>query len=198
MILNDLTVAIIAGGKSSRFGEPKSWATFNGKSMIDYAISLSMQLSDKVIIINGKTLDYSPLGILTIEDEILNCGPIGGLYTALKNATTEKILIMPVDMPFLNKTIYLELLKHQNGNKPVISSSHNGLEPLVSVWSKNNLSVIGEFIQKNQFSLRKPIKALNSIVVNLPGKMENYPAQCFVNINYKEDLSSLNHIALAG
>jgi len=191
MKFNDLTVAIIAGGKSSRFGEPKSWAMFNGKRLIEYAIDLSSQLADQVFIVNGKSLNYSHLGISTIEDEITDCGPIGGLYTALLKASTEQVIIMPVDMPYLNKLFYNELLKHSDKNRPVIACSHSGMEPLVSVWCKENLSVIKSFIDKNQYSLRGPIKALDGIFVDLPNEMGNYPEECFININYKEDLKKI-------
>lgn len=198
MIFNDLTVAIIAGGKSIRFGEPKSWAKFRGKRLIEYAVDLSIQLADDVFIVNGKTLDYSHLGITTIEDEITDCGPIGGLYTALKKASTEKVIIMPVDMPYLNELIYRELLKHSDKTRPVIACSHSGMEPLVSVWYKDNLSVIKSCINKNQFSLRGLTKALDAILVDLPKTMDNYQDECFININYKEDLKKTTQVAKAG
>lgn len=197
MIVKDTTVAIIAGGKSSRYGEPKSWAMFREKRLIDYAIDLGRQLSDKIFIVNGKTLDYSHLGITTIEDEISECGPIGGLHIALKKASTEKIIIMPVDMPYLNKQVYEKLLINADKNRPIIACSHNGIEPLVSVWYKENLSVINSFIDNNQFSLRKPIEALNGISVDLPTIMDNYVSEYFININYKKDLEKIIQIKQA-
>ncbi len=198
MTSDDPTVAIIAGGKSRRFGEPKPWASLNGKRLIEYAIDLSTQLSDKVFIINGKTLDYSHLGITTIEDEIKDCGPIGGLYTALKYAKTENIIIMPVDMPYLNAHVYKELLKHLDKTRPVIACSGTGMEPLVSIWHKENILVIKSIINKNQFSLRTPIKALNAIVVDLPKEMTNYSEDYFININYKDDLKKIKQVTEAG
>jgi len=191
MIFNDLTVAIIAGGKSSRFGEPKSWAKFRGKRLIEYAVNLGTQLADKVFIVNGKTLDYSHLGVTTIEDEITDCGPIGGLFTALLKASTDKVIIMPVDMPYLNELIYRELLKLSDNVRPVIARSHSGIEPLVSVWYKDNLPVIMNCINKNQFSLHGPIRALDAVFVDLPKKMNNYQDEYFININYKEDLKKI-------
>ena len=198
MIFNDLTVAIIAGGKSSRFGEPKSWAKFRGKRLIEYAVNLGTQLANEVFIVNGKSLDYSHLGITTIEDEITECGPIGGLYTALLKASTDKVIIMPVDMPYLNERIYCELLKHSDKVRPVIARSHSGMEPLVSVWHKENISVIKSFVNKNQFSLHGPIRALDAVFVDLPKKMKNYQDDYFTNINYKEDLKKITQVNKAG
>lgn len=198
MKFNDLSVAIIAGGKSIRFGEPKSWAKFRGRRLIEYAVELGVQLADDVFIVNGKTLDYSHLGISTIEDIITDCGPIGGLYTALLKSAKEKVLVMPVDMPYLNRGIYYELLKHSDEAKPLIACSDSGMEPLVSIWYKENLSLLKSFIDKKRFSLREPIKALDAVLVDLPQKMTNYQDKYFININYKEDLKKIAQIIKTG
>jgi len=190
MITNNLSVAIIAGGKSNRFGEPKSWAKFRGKRLIEYAIDLGRQLSDEVFIINGKSLDYSHLGIATIEDIIVDCGPIGGLYSALCHTSAEFVATMPVDMPLLPPEIYEVLFSKIIADRPVVARSGSGLEPLVAIWPQNALSVVEEFIQQKKYSLRNPLQKLQAIEVNIPAEMERFKEEYFLNINYKEDLES--------
>lgn len=58
-----LTVAIIAGGKSNRFGSPKAQALFNKKPLIDYAVKLAKSISEQVIIVNGNNLSFYESGI---------------------------------------------------------------------------------------------------------------------------------------
>ncbi len=198
MKFSSITVAIIAGGKSRRFGEAKSWVLFKGKPLIEYALDLSRSLSDDVCIINGKTLDYSHLGVRTFEDEIRDCGPIGGLYTALLKTNAEKILVLPVDMPYLNEHVYRALLEHEEGSRPLIACSEKGMEPLVSVWHKENLALIKRYIDSERYSLRGPIKELDAVFVNLPGNTGNLSHNWFININYKEDLEKIKQLVDSG
>lgn len=198
MKYSPITVAIIAGGKSSRFGEPKSWAMFRGKRLVEYAVDLGRQLSDDVLIVNGKTLDYSHLGIKTFEDEVAGCGPIGGLYTALLKSNAQKLLVLPVDMPYLNEQVYRALLRHEEGSRPVIACSEKGMEPLVSVWHKQNLALIKHHIDIERYSLRGPIKELDAVFVDLPGHTGNLSQNWFVNINYKEDLEKIKQLVNRG
>ena len=188
MISNKITAAIIAGGKATRFGGPKIWAEFRGKRLIDHAVDLARDIAAQVFIVNGKDVDYSHLNIETVADIVTNCGPIGGLHTALHYAAAPFVAALPADMPLLTKEVYQYLLQYLEDERPVIALSGSGEEPLVSIWPKTALSVFNELIEAGKFSLRIPIKKLNAVLVNLPDVLPGYTDDIFLNINYKKDL----------
>ena len=64
MISKNISAAIIAGGKSTRFGGPKVWAEFRGKRLIDHAVDLAQDIAGQVFIVNGKDVDYSHLNMV--------------------------------------------------------------------------------------------------------------------------------------
>jgi molybdopterin-guanine dinucleotide biosynthesis protein A len=187
-LIDELTVAIIGGGKSKRFGEHKSFAIFNRKRLVDYAMELANSISEKVIMISPNHIDYSGIDIRVYEDVYKNCGPIGGLYTALHYAKTTWVLTIPVDMPLLIKPIYDILWERKKENAPIIAYNGNDLEPLVAIWPVSALTKIKEFIEINKYSLRNPISALDSVIVNVPKVIPQYRSDFFHNINYKKDM----------
>ena len=183
---NDLAAAILAGGNSTRFGRSKLEVVFRGERLLDRALKLARALSDDTILISGKR--QLPIdNVRVYRDVIPDCGPMGGIYTALKYAERPYVAIMPVDMPLLTKSVYDELQKHIR-ESPVEALSHTGLEPLVSIWPQSALAAAEEMIDRKQYKLYQLLKKLRAVQVNLPEKMPDYREEWFLNINCREDL----------
>jgi len=83
-----LSAAIIAGGKSRRFGSPKALAVLGNSTLIDYAIHTAGAISEEIIISYGEENLFAGKTIPVIPDAIPDCGPLGGIYTVLLHAKT--------------------------------------------------------------------------------------------------------------
>lgn len=190
----NLTVAIIAGGKSNRFGSPKAKALFNEKPLIDYAIKLAKSISEQVIIVNGKNLSYQESGIKTIADIIPDCGPIGGIFTALLHSNNSFVCTLPCDMPLLVPDLFRLLYERRSVDRPVVAISESGIEPLLSLWPTCLVSLLFSFIKGGKYSLRNVLIELQATAVNVPLLVDNYEPSIFTNVNYKNDLKKINRI----
>lgn len=102
---------ILAGGRSKRMGADKALLEVQGLSMLDRAIHLAEELEAAETIVLGRP--EHPLGI---EDKEPFSGPARAVATYLKTVKqTCRILVLPIDMPFLD-TIHIEaLLGHPHG-----------------------------------------------------------------------------------
>ena len=187
----DFSVAIIAGGKSNRFGEPKAIAPLGNRRLIDYTLSIAKQLSSDIMLIYGTKAWISSVEFQVIHDLIPDCGPIGGIYTALSFCKSEWIVIIPCDMPLLTKEIYTTLLNRRQSNRPVVAKSHSGLEPLVSVWPKMSMCYLKTAIQRGDYSLYTTLCRLDAKEIYLPESQREYRKDWFLNINYKTDLEKV-------
>ena len=58
-----LTIAIIAGGKSSRMGTDKSFVPLLGKPLIEHVLEQVMGLGTETIIITNRQEKYGYLGL---------------------------------------------------------------------------------------------------------------------------------------
>ncbi len=133
MILNKCVAVILAGGKSSRMGQPKGLLDFNGvywlleqlkrlKSggITTVYIGLGYDYKDYFKAIpflaeaqNGST-NWEELSI----SAVLNQTPELGSFSTLKNVLqvipkNKDVLIVPIDVPVLNKTALQNLLKQE-------------------------------------------------------------------------------------
>jgi len=190
-MLANVTSALIAGGKSRRFGSPKELAQYAGKRLVDYAVTTAQSISHNTIIIGHKTeSSLVHFNIPVYDDLIPDCGPLGGIYTALYYAKDKYIAVLPVDMPLLNLKIYRALYPSLNAEKPVVACSHKGIEPLVSIWPAGTFSALKVPIEKKDFRLYSLLKKLHAIEINF-AKLPDYQEHWFENINYKKDINLL-------
>jgi molybdopterin-guanine dinucleotide biosynthesis protein A len=188
---HNISMAIIAGGKSKRFGKPKALAECCGKPLVHYPIAIAKELAVPTFIVNGQIIKYDHLGIQVIPDLIPDCGPIGGLYTALKHTSTEFVATIPVDMPLLPPEIYLTLFNHIDLGKPVVAQTTADIEPLVSIWPKSSTGYIKMCIDEKRYSLRIPIKELDATLINMEDVYPDFKETFFLNVNYQKDLEMI-------
>ncbi len=190
--MEKITIAVIAGGNSNRFGSSKVQAKFQGKRLIDYALHLAREISDNIIIISGNHPLQADANATVHRDLIPNCGPLGGIYTALYYASTFRVVMLPVDMPLLSAKVYHFLLEIDDTDRPIVALSHTGLESLVSLWPKSALPIVKHSLESQEFEIYKLLKTLNARHIDLQKDMENYKKEWFLNINSRHDLGKAN------
>ncbi|MEL6821065.1 MAG: molybdenum cofactor guanylyltransferase [Calditrichota bacterium] len=183
-----MSVAIIAGGKSRRFGSPKAMAEFRGKRLIDHALSLAKQLSDKVFVCCGPSPLPLDASTSQLPDLIPDCGPLGGLHAAMQACETKWLAIMPCDMPLLTANIYKKLFENCDTEKPIVAVSQSGLQPLVSVWPHNQKKNVYEQLKQKNFSIQEALRITKARKIAVSAGHDD---QAFHNINTREDLQNL-------
>ncbi len=86
MIENNIIGIILAGGKSSRFGEDKSNIKLGNKTLLNHTVDrIEKEFSEVLIISNNKKHNYKNEKIYTVKDCIEGqLGPLVGILTAMK------------------------------------------------------------------------------------------------------------------
>ena len=90
----EITGIVLAGGKSSRMGQEKGLAEFDGKPMIAYALEALAPLCTEILISSNSNA-YNHLGYRVVPDIIANSGPMGGIYSCMLQSQLEKKKSLP-------------------------------------------------------------------------------------------------------
>ena len=142
--MNNIFAAILAGGRSFRLGEDKALLRFNDIYILDYIYSQLTSLTTQIRIIGKPRAQVKIEPGLFVPDRITGLGPLGGLYTAL-HLTSQPVLVVPCDMPFLNSAQIESLIKDFDASyDAIIAVSSKGLEPLLGIYNPEILSKFGE------------------------------------------------------
>ena len=124
-------------------GNNKAFLSFNNKSFIENIID-ALEDIDKIYISVDEKEKYKSLDFPLIEDEYKDIGPIGGMYSAFKKMNCDFILVLPCDMPRVNKEFVKFLIESikEDDSSVVLQDSENRLYPLGAVYNRNILPSI--------------------------------------------------------
>jgi molybdenum cofactor guanylyltransferase len=168
--------AILAGGKSSRFGSDKALAVLNGKPLIAHVASALSAQCDAIIVVGRAEEGYH-----CIKDRpAANMGPLAGLAGALAYATDagfEHVLSVGVDTLGIPADLCAAL-------EPAPAYVVN--QPIIGLWQVAALTLLDDILASDErHSMLHFIDRLGARGVAL----ESPPA----NINTPADLENLGH-----
>ena len=193
MIENNIIGIILAGGKSSRFGEDKSNIRLGSKTLLDHTIDkIEKEFSEVLIISNNKEYNFKNKKIHTVKDCIEGqLGPLVGILTAMKWVNENKknykwIASFPCDTPFFDTDLIskLKLKTKETSKKLIFLNSDKKRHNIFGIWSMDLIETLEKDI-KNSFrkvEIWADKVGYESININT----EKFDR--FLNINTKEDL----------
>jgi molybdenum cofactor guanylyltransferase len=133
-----LTIAIQAGGLSSRMGQDKALMPFLDRPLIAHLVDRLKGSADELLVTTNHPQNFAFLGVPLFSDILPGLGALGGLYTALFVSSQPLVAVIACDMPFIEPALLraqLDLLQKE-GADIVIPRSPDGLEPLHAVYRR--------------------------------------------------------------
>ena len=137
-----VSVAILAGGQSSRMGQDKAFLMLGGRSVIERVLECVQPLSDEVTLITNTPERFRHLGYRMVGDVYPGKGSLGGIYTAIHAARNSHCLVVACDMPFLNADLLCHLTELAPGYDVVIPRIEEFPETMHAVYGKACLEPI--------------------------------------------------------
>ncbi|MBY0302509.1 MULTISPECIES: molybdenum cofactor guanylyltransferase [Sphingomonas] len=168
--------AVLAGGRSSRFGSDKALATWRDTALIDHALaSLSPHVADLLVV--GRT----DARVRTAPDlPYPDLGPLGGIAGALEVAAREgfdAVLTTACDTPRLPPALVAALLGQD--------AAHAAEAPTVGLWPVRLAApLLDRLSAGGDRSIRGWAREAGAVAV-LPGAV-------LANVNTPDDLARLD------
>lgn len=182
-----LSGVILAGGKSSRYGQDKSQIELFGKRLLGRLFEVLGEFPfQRLVVITapGKPVDC-PAGIAALVDDQEGLGPIGGIATALRHLPGG-VLVAACDMPFVSVSLVAWLLSHYDPHADAIIPRHTGgIEPLFGIYEKSFLQALEEAIGTGSYALHLLFPKRDVRFIEVPEKFSL--EREFANINTPED-----------
>ena len=120
-----LTLIILCGGESRRFGSDKAMAVWRGRPLVEHALAHAELLPvDKTVLIAGRK-PHRFWGLVTSEVSVTS-DPGEGPAEALRFYLSEHpgpCLVIPVDMPYLRAATLLRFLEKSEGSTAILGDS---------------------------------------------------------------------------
>ncbi len=185
-VLSEVSIAILTGGKSTRFGSNKLLFELEGKKLAHRVYDKVKEFSDDVFL-QGSSID----GLAHREDLISGKSSLGGIYSALKNSKHDKTIVVAGDLPHIDTRMIQILVDNSNYGAVVPRWREGHREPLCALYSRSLLPHMEEMFAAGNLKISRVFEKAGMVKwIDIDGLIESgqLDEECFRNLNRREDL----------
>lgn len=194
--LNNITLAILAGGAGSRMGQPKSLLQIQGRPILEHLLE-QIDWPGPTWLITAPGREHPPgweKFHREIADPVADMGPLRGVMTALENVATPLLFVATVDMPGV-RCEHLQWLASQIQATAQIGlmcqrSTRTGsaIEPFPLVLRQEALEVVRSRLQSQLLTVVGLLEEPHFLSVAAP---PDWNQSVWLNLNRPSDLDHL-------
>ncbi len=198
--MEKVTVAILAGGTSKRFGSEKSLASFHGEPLVKHMVSIARNLSSEIIVVVSDDVQEAKLrevvqGVRVVVDppSSIRCA-LAGALTAFEYTLTPHTLLLPVDTPLASIDLLRMMIRMGSGHGAVVPSWPSGyIEPLHSVYLAEHAYYHGlKVMEKGNYKMSDMLDAVQNVLFVSTETLKQFDPDLdtFLNFNTVKDLKT--------
>lgn len=180
---------VLAGGQSSRYGQPKMFELFEGQPLYKHSlIALQKNQLDPLILATNTSLQakFPEEKVHWIIEKQPHQGPLFALQNIMVNSPdVEWFFVVASDMPFITADFVQTMLTLIDDDLDAIVPTQDGrIQPLAAIYRKSALPYANQLVQQNKRSMKALLDQLQ--VRYVPFAIDS---ATFININTQQDWS---------
>ena len=193
-------LAVLAGGEGSRMGRAKGLLTIAGRPILSHILKSSRWLGPTLLVTSpGRE---NPPGAEKFDaqavDPLAGLGPMRGVLTALEHATTDCVLVVPVDMPAVGSVAlqWLGAALLQRTEASIVflkrkSGEDDLIEPLPAGFRQSAADMLRERLREGRRSLHGLAGEARVQTIECPA---DWPAETWTNLNFPDDVARYERV----
>ncbi|PFJ19478.1 molybdenum cofactor guanylyltransferase [Bacillus cereus] len=182
---------VLAGGMSSRFGEPKALASWRGNTFIEHIVKVMESALQEIVVISHSDIKEQVeqfVQVPVIEDipHYKGNGPLAGIVSGMEYIESDWYVIMPCDAPNVSKEWFTILLEQTSDEYDAVVPIINGRkQPLLAAYHNCVKEKIYTLLQEEKRSMGQLLSQCNVKYIAEEDIQAN--ADWFINVNTKEE-----------
>ena len=186
-----ITGVVLAGGRGRRMGgEDKGLLPYRGQPLVSHALAALGEVAGTRLINANRNLDaYAALGFPVVPDASENFdGPLAGLLSAMRAATTPYVLTVPCDTPLLTGALLQRLIVRLvgTGAAMAVAADSERLHPVVMLAETGLAEDLQAYLDAGERKVEHWIRRQRWVTVDFSDT-----AGALTNINTPDDLARL-------
>ena len=190
---SSLDAVLIAGGKSSRFGEDKAFFDWNGEPLFQRQLKKLLALGPNQLWLSangGQDYGELPNGVIRVDDDDEGLGPVGGLLNVFKRSEAERIVVLGVDLPLMEEGFLAKLVDDDSG---IVPKTQRYWEPLAAVYPREAmLAILESAMEQGNRKLQRLLDKAEQSGVTRAYAVSEGEGLLFTNLNSREDLEKID------
>ena len=193
--LDQITLAVLAGGEGSRMGRPKGELKLNGRPILEDLLE-RFAWPGPTLLVTSPGRERPP-GSQRFDNEVADpipaAGPFRGLMTALEVVTTPLLAVVTVDMPHIGPEQIAWLAQHL-ANEPLLgvmctrqADDADQIEPFPLLIRASARDWVAGLMAAG---IRSTYRLSQTDLVKAMLAPRQWPATTWMNLNRPEDLTA--------
>jgi molybdopterin-guanine dinucleotide biosynthesis protein MobB len=185
---NKVSLALLAGGLSTRMGGDKAFAPFREGTLLEWMRDRLAPLFPYTFAVVREPFRFHGLGLSIVNDALPETGSAVGVYSAVLASPTERVLCVACDMPFVTPHLLWALAEQSEGFDVFVPKHGGHMQPLCAVYGKGTLDAYREFIRSGGRRIFDIYPDLNTGYLDMSSGRYGDPEELFFNVNTPEEL----------
>jgi len=183
-IVSGLPGAVLAGGQSRRMGTNKALMEVEGKPMARLVADVLKEVCNEVVIVGGSKEEHSALGFPWFPDSMRDCGPLGGIYTALTLFEND-VVVCACDLPNITPDLLKFLLSRDASaeSSATVLSSGTMIQPLLGVYHQTCRPTLHHFLENGGRKVFDFLQQCTPSFADLASSPGPFSGELLLNIN---------------
>ena len=199
----DVCGVLLCGGKSRRMGVDKASLPWGSGTFLQAAAARLDMFSEKYLSVsananpNAKNGQSERKGLapdwIVLPDKVPDCGPIGGIYTALSTCTAGWAMVVSCDVPKVEESLLRVLMAGRTAEAEIVYpvTSDGRMHLTCALYRKSLLPVLEQHIAAHDYRLRSLLDKCRAAIVPLDSAQDSFLEDMLANINTPEDLENV-------
>ncbi|MBV8898547.1 MAG: molybdenum cofactor guanylyltransferase [Verrucomicrobia bacterium] len=189
------SAVLLAGGASRRMGVDKALLPAPGSRASSQPVPLwrrqlqTLQaLGPAEIFISGPQRPGFPATVRCVADRLPSRGPLGGLAACLDQVTTPWLLLLAIDLPFMETEFLARLIGACTPGRGAVPRGPTRYEPLAAVYPRAAAQIANAALDAGQLRLQRFVDDLARAALVEPYPLRAGDLRLFQNWNTIHDL----------
>jgi len=189
-LFNDITGVILVGGKSRRMGQDKAFLLIEGLPVIERIITVMQGCFKNLLLVGDRPERFAQYHLPVVPDSYPGSS-LGGLYTGLQHAETDRIFVSSSDIPFPDPELIRLICAEACGFDAVVPATQGGLEPLFALYHKSCLPAMQTALEAGQYRINVVLGQLNVTTIGPEQLTKVDPGgRALLNINTPQEYAA--------
>jgi molybdenum cofactor guanylyltransferase len=187
MSLEYVSGAVLAGGRSSRFGLDKALASWRGQTLLEHALDGLAGCAERFVV-GGDAARYGFAGVRVYADPEPHQGSLFGLARALEVAAHPRVAVTACDMPRLTAAYWTFLAGLEPADAVIPENAAGQLEPLAAIYARTCLLPVTDAIEESELKMTGWLGRVSVRAVPWLDLESRFGPDVFRNVNTRADL----------
>ena len=193
-----LTVTILAGGRGSRLGGvDKAALDLNGRPLLEHVLAAVSPLAREILVVANDDRLASDPRLTVIRDPEPHAGVLPALLAALDTASSELMLLVACDMPFLDRALIETLVRLAEQQDVVMPNVEGREQPMHAIYRVAACrAAVRAALEQGRRRMIAFLDDVRTLTVEEPDLRRLDPElRSFFNVNTPDDLALARQIA---